>query len=378
MIRLLVLALCVSVVAVGLAGCGGGGSSAPTTATGHFVDAPVQGLTYETGGETRVTDADGMFTYTVGQPITFSIGGKVVLGSCEGKSVITPLDLAPDFDTATGIVQLLMGLDADSDPDTMQISSAVQTAAATLPITNVQELDGAALQSIVKSLDGSKDLASATDAENHLSGNLAKLFLGTWVQGDPTSNSCLAITFVDSTHYIGIENNPADGDGHPGIEMGSYTWDPKTGAFTAGAHTVDTNGDWGFDPGLSTTASISGNVLTLLGPDDPTFAKLASDPTKPLVGAWLSQDAQNTILLIFRADGTFLMAEHHAIVDPGCSDGLETGTYSWNATTGAMTVHVVADTNGDWGFSDAGAVTVTVAGKTLTWNGTNTATRIGE
>ena len=87
------------------------------------------------------------------------------------------------------------------------------------------------------------------------------------------------------------------------------------------------------------------------------------------------------ILLVFLANGKFLMAEHHTKLDPNCQDGIELGTYQWNSTTGAITVTISTDTSGDWGFSDAGPVTITVSGRELTWvnkDGTQTCTRVGE
>ena len=45
--------------------CGGGGGGTPTD-VGVFVDAPVEGLAYESGGITGTTDSAGKFTYVVG------------------------------------------------------------------------------------------------------------------------------------------------------------------------------------------------------------------------------------------------------------------------------------------------------------------------
>ncbi len=57
-----------------LVGCGGGGSTAPETGTGYYVDAAVSGLTYVCGKETGKTDADGKFTFEVGKSCTFKVG----------------------------------------------------------------------------------------------------------------------------------------------------------------------------------------------------------------------------------------------------------------------------------------------------------------
>jgi hypothetical protein len=55
--------------------------------------------------------------------------------------------------------------------------------------------------------------------------------------------------------------------------------------------------------------------------------------------------------------------------DPSGQDGFEWGTYSWNETTGAFSVHVLVDNNGEWGFSNPqGAMTIQVDGNQLTYS----------
>lgn len=87
-------------VMLALTGCGGGGGSSsdddePATAEGRFLDSPVEGLQYTSGDITGVTDANGTFIYSVGGTVLFTVG-DVVLGSANGSTVITPLDLVPD------------------------------------------------------------------------------------------------------------------------------------------------------------------------------------------------------------------------------------------------------------------------------------------
>ncbi|MEN6357145.1 MAG: hypothetical protein ABFD83_08690 [Armatimonadota bacterium] len=389
--RILIMIISCLVLCLCLLGCGGGGSSTPnvtaatTTATGQFIDAPVAGLTYESGSITGVTNADGSFTYEVGKSVRFSIGGKLALGEAQGQSVITPVDLVDETGANAStpevvkIVRLLMTLNNSGTNDKMSFSSGVLDKAADQSMTNIQSLSSDGLLSIVKALDSTKTaLVSEADAEDHLSDNLAKLLVGTWLYRD--GSHILAITFLDSSRYIGIEEGASDGGGHTGMEIGSYTWDPKTSAFTGSASSVNTNGDWGFDGGFSSTAAISGNVLTIQG-DIDKLTKVASDSSKPLVGAWISADSNNDVLLVFLADGTYLMAEHHTAVEYSCGDGMERGTYSWNPATGVISATVITDTSGDWGFSDAGIVTITISGNTLTWvnkDGTHTAMRVTE
>ncbi len=103
-----------------LSACGGGGSGSGTppgtgvTASGVFLDAEVEGLTYQSGSSApRTTDANGTFTYTVGQPLTFSIGGVQLGTLTDGAARCTP----DDFVVPLNIARFLQTLDADGNPD---------------------------------------------------------------------------------------------------------------------------------------------------------------------------------------------------------------------------------------------------------------------
>jgi hypothetical protein len=76
-----------------ISGCSGSGSSAPTTATGKFIDGPVGGLTYVSGSATGKTAPDGTFTYEIGKNVKFSING-IVIGEAPAAMVMTPIQLA--------------------------------------------------------------------------------------------------------------------------------------------------------------------------------------------------------------------------------------------------------------------------------------------
>jgi hypothetical protein len=99
--------------------CGGGGGGTPTD-VGVFVDAPVEGLAYESGGITGTTDSAGKFTYVVGQNVSFSVSG-VTLPAVQGASLLTPVDLvgasSPDSPEAVYIARFLQSIDSDGNPD---------------------------------------------------------------------------------------------------------------------------------------------------------------------------------------------------------------------------------------------------------------------
>ena len=85
----------------------------PITLVGVFIDSPVEGLGYRSGGSNPgTTDAEGMFVYEVGQTLSFSVGG-VQLGTLpDGQSLVTPYDFG---DAAENIARLLQTLDADGN-----------------------------------------------------------------------------------------------------------------------------------------------------------------------------------------------------------------------------------------------------------------------
>jgi|GEM_PF-1450401 len=101
------------------------------------------------------------------------------------------------------------------------------------------------------------------------------------------------------------------------------------------------------------------------------------EPEVPaIVGVWNLVDAEpgTAITFTFNEDGTYTHWETQIIedVDPSGFPGTETGTYSWDATTGVVSfLTVTSDTNGDWGASDSGSevITVHVDGDTLSLNG---------
>ena len=173
----------ISALGLGLAGCGGGGgggSSTPTNSvqTGTFVDAPVQGLTYQTATQSGITDANGHFKYKSGETVTFKIG-NLTLGSVPAKKNITPLTLAGDTSLnsistkATNIARLLQSLDDNqSDSSRIIIPSSLQD----LNVTNVNlEADGDLNTILTKAQE--KTSKTYTLIDSNIAKNAMKTFL---------------------------------------------------------------------------------------------------------------------------------------------------------------------------------------------------------
>ncbi len=117
-----------------LTACGGGEEP---SAQGVFVDAPVEGLTFESDGNTGTTDSAGKFIYKIGKNITFSING-VTLPAVQGASMLTPLDLvgasSPDSPEAVNIARFLQSIDKDGNPENgIQLDKSKMATGATTP-----------------------------------------------------------------------------------------------------------------------------------------------------------------------------------------------------------------------------------------------------
>jgi para-nitrobenzyl esterase len=83
---------------------------------GQFIDGPVEGLRYVSGGLSGTTGRQGEFEYQQDQPVRFYIGDLLLGEATRGKPVITPLDLVEngtiDTPAVINIARLLQSLDA--------------------------------------------------------------------------------------------------------------------------------------------------------------------------------------------------------------------------------------------------------------------------
>src|SRR5512135_331343 len=83
---------------------------------------------------------------------------------------------------------------------------------------------------------------------------------------------------------------------------------------------------------------------------------IATASAQSIVGAWSGGDTtkEGGAVLVFFANGSFYYIENVARAEaPGGVPGFERGTYAWNATTGALTIHVLQDNNGNTGAGAA-------------------------
>jgi len=170
---------------VGCGGDSGGGSGSSSRSqestpdvdvkTGYFIDAPVQGLSYQTNSRDGTTDALGRFEYLPGEKVVFSVG-KTLLGAASASEIMTPGSLdeteAWDGPRAINIARLLITLDADQNPlNGIEITEAAHAAFADLEFDLSQSSEtfaaGVALQRAVAQV-GRVGLVSVAVAKNHL------------------------------------------------------------------------------------------------------------------------------------------------------------------------------------------------------------------
>src|SRR5262249_22449547 len=90
--------------------------STVSVASGIFVDAPVEGLTFVSGAQTGVTNASGQFKFETGGTVHFKLG-SVVLGQAQAKAIMTPLDL----------VQAVSPSATETDPRVVQMVQFLMT-----------------------------------------------------------------------------------------------------------------------------------------------------------------------------------------------------------------------------------------------------------
>jgi hypothetical protein len=109
------------------------------------------------------------------------------------------------------------------------------------------------------------------------------------------------------------------------------------------------------------TFSVTGCVPDAEVEDCSFSAMRVTGAADSIVGGWIFGNPvveDSSSIFIFLGDGNFYMAQDDGTDDPGGFDGIEKGTWAWNAGTGDISTTVLVDTNGDRGFSHpAGLIT---------------------
>ena len=201
--------------------------------------------------------------------------------------------------------------------------------------------------------------------------------LGSWTLNRPTEPSQVVFSFISDGTFLVHDYDPAHGNG---LEWGSYSWNPVSGAFGLTA-TVNTDGQSGLSDSHVNNVSVANDILTFHSTTEGDFvaSRVTSPSASSIVGSWyVSQPptpgrGSDQIAFTFTANGTVLIADKgtHAN-DPSGQSGIEWGTYTWNPVDGLLTTNILVNTDGEWGTSHPGPGETThfvVNGDTLTVNG---------
>ncbi|MGD8569800.1 MAG: hypothetical protein PVJ39_17065 [Gammaproteobacteria bacterium] len=208
----------------------------------------------------------------------------------------------------------------------------------------------------------------------------APSIVGAWELVESSTSNTNVIVFVDDTRYVLAHTNNSEPDAVIGAtvpvsaEYGTYTWNPLTGVFTATA-LGQSDGEGGLsNPVAEMSIAVNGSNLTLsdangFSADLPKISS-ASD----IIGAWILSDGSTTDyhVLVFLNETDYLIAhtdntEFDTNIGAIVPVSAETGTYTWNSTSGAFSVTVSGQSDGQGGLSNpVGDLTVAVDGANLT------------
>ncbi len=354
-------------LATALVGCG---DDSDPASVGVFVDSPVVNIGYETETQSGVTNDRGEYRYLPGETVVFSIG-DLQLPPVLADGVVTPLDLAGTTDTGdqvvVNIIRLLQTLDQDGDPENgITITEAAKTAAMVQVAFDVAPATFAADEDVLDLVEaGGQDvltteLVAEQEALDHFEDQLDLLaglgpIDGTWVaRGFPGT---LVVVFMEDGTYVHFE---LEGGQDDGMEWGEWSLDSESRRLTAG-QIFDGNPGLGledFEPGETApflyvhatadelTATIDENGDQQI--DDTLVFDRAGDDG--FAGTWLGTgETPDLLMLVLFDDGTYL----HGEVENGDPDsGMEAGSYSIAAVTGALTSSQTFDGNAGMGLSD--------------------------
>jgi len=289
--------------------------------TGHFVDSPVQGLTYETDSQSGITDADGAFTFLEGETITFSIsptedmsqGTEVILGqTVPAKKQMSPVDLVPAASSekdpiknriVTNISRLLQSIDQDGNPENgITITDVIrnETSGRVLlfdqPISDfTNDIEQKALFDRLNTMDPSpfpsgsvkRELVAPTQAQKHLRESIDGIIDKIVITPEPEFSDQetpivpigLEIGFIATAHYKDKDKNSKD-------ITKLVTWTPSDPNIADSTNNINSEGYFVFNAKTQGTIQIKAtlyvdeNVGTKnLHITDPVVQKIEISPS---------------------------------------------------------------------------------------------------
>ncbi len=197
-----------------LVGCGGGSTadSSVATSTGYFIDAAVEGVTYETtSGISGTTDATGKFQYRNGDQVKLHIG-NLILGETTPteEGLVTPETLSHgDEELKTLLLRMLQSIDSDNNtsngitiPENIdEVLSSINTT--TMETLNEEELlllDTELAAHLDEDFDGHID-TNETEAQTHFEHSM-----GLWDEGTRPDSEDMNQSFNGNGNQNGQDN----------------------------------------------------------------------------------------------------------------------------------------------------------------------------
>ena len=100
--------------------------------------------------------------------------------------------------------------------------------------------------------------------------------VGSWVL-EEANGDVVVLVVLPGGHYMLADTWTGDATGFPGLEHGTYQWDPATGALQYQV-IVDTNGDLGLSHDSGARLQLNGDTLVFSSDSDPgtAFTRVAS------------------------------------------------------------------------------------------------------
>lgn len=207
-----VLALC-CIVTTFIAGCGSSSKSS-SNVNGVFADAPVAGLSYSCGSTTGVTGTGGAFTCPQKSTVTFTVGG-VTICNAPAQAFMTPVSCAqangdPSANASTPSVVataqfvISIGTTTGTTPgslSTLTITSAELQAASGLSL-DFSTATQAQLLTAVNTVNPGQTLASASTAQNELTGTVATNVAGSYSGSYSGSDSGTWTVTIDTSGNV--------------------------------------------------------------------------------------------------------------------------------------------------------------------------------
>lgn len=344
-------------------GGGGGAGDATSLNSGTFIDAPVQGLDYETDTQNGTTNSQGTFRYETGEEITFSIG-SVILGTVFAKSLITPLDLVSGAEdetdpTVTSMLRLLQSIDADGNLDNgITITPEIADEVSGRPInfyTGPETFENE-LADLIETLNNQGAFTGGTPRSPRTAEEAQAHFRQvTDEPGDPAELTAVITVAPDTVNILEPVVFDASGSTGPIIE---YAWDFGDGTTGSGIEISHTFAETGTYLVTLTVSEEGGKVASLtleiqvIEPSNKQpLAIISADPTTgetPLRVLFVSSESfdPDGKITSYRWDFgdakfTIGMNAFHTYQEPGTYTATLTLTDDGGATTKA-TIEIIA------------------------------------